>query len=885
MKTSKRKLRSFRKKIGRGVWASLHGIVAIMMIMQTSMISGAFTTKTALATSDGLSGGWISGTVYEDHNGDGTRDPGDQSLVGITVQLTNGLNATTDADGNYTIYGVPAGMHSVVEFIPSGWVGTGTNTSAVMGVDVADGAGTEHIDFGNFKKTSISGTKFHDLNGDGVWDKEPGKSGVKIVLQYFDLYYFNHTEEYGINDGYLNQDETATEADGSFIFSNLGPGKYRLIEEVPTGWTQTYPESGMYNNIVLPSGQPVTNRDFGNYQPEIPVPTVTVHKKVDTNGNGKWDDTVDGGDAKGNAIGFRWGYATMDSSQTEKFLTPISTNDRLFGTSLAAQERLRITENSVDGYHYVGWYYSDEGNCSQPNEGWPMVYPKDGNISITLCNARDTGTIQGHKWVDQNGNGVWDQGEPTKSGVYIQTVHGQGATTDENGFYQITNVPTGNESVVEFTPTGWVNTNYNNAAVDVHVTAGDPVTVNFGNYELSSIHGMKYNDLNHNGVRDEGENGLANWTIQLEKFDDYYFNHTEVYGVNDGYLVVETETPTLTDANGHYAFSNLLPGKYRVSEVQQAGWTQSAPSGGVYTDLAPQSGEQLIGKDFGNWQNPDVTIITNSSTTLQITKSNNIPTFTNPGQNVTYTVNVKNVGTVGATHVVMSDVLPVGFSFTVGGGQTKAFAIGDLLPGQSVSQIYSASIATGVAAGNYVNVATATADNAATVSATSTVAVRTGGVLGDSSERLLQVKKSADQASVIGDSNVTYTVSVMNGGSADLEQVVVTDTLPDGATFTDGQNQRQWTIPLLSAGQQQDFVYTIHIPASQPRGSFTNQVVALANFIDPVETSVTISVRTPSVLGLATTGISTRDRVLFALSFSISALGFGLMQKRKLRVS
>jgi hypothetical protein len=75
------------------------------------------------------------------------------------------------------------------------------------------------------------------------------------------------------------------------------------------------------------------------------------------------------------------------------------------------------------------------------------------------------------------------------------------------------------------------------------------------------------------------------------------------------------------------------------------------------------------------------------------------------------------------------------------------------------------------------------------------------------------------------------------------------------------------------------------ILSRQPRGSFTNQVVALANFIDPVETSVTISVRTPSVLGLATTGISTRDRVLFALSFSISALGFGLMQKRKLRVS
>lgn len=884
MKTSKKKLRTFRKKIKHVLWASLHGIVAVMMIIQTSMISGAFTTKTALATSDGLSGGWISGTVYEDHNGDGTQDAGDQGLAGIYVQLTNGLNATTDANGDYTIYGVPAGMHSIVEFIQNGWVGTGTNGSAVMGIEVVDGQGTSNINFGNFKKTSISGYKFNDLNGDGKWDKEPGKSGVTIILQYFDLYYFSHTEEYGINDGYLEQDRMTTNVDGGYSFTNLGPGKYRVIEEVPGGWEQTYPLSGMHTDLVLQSGEPMAQLDFGNALRDLPTPTVTVHKVVDTNGNGKWDDAVDGGDLKGNTIGFRWGYTSAATEPTIKFPVSVPANDRFFGTSMEIQQPIRITENSVDGYQYVGWFYTGNGSCAEPSQGWPVVSPNQGFVEITLCNARETGTIQGHKWVDVDGDGIWDEGEPTKSGVYIQTVHGQGATTDENGFYQILHVPTGHTSIVEFTPAGWMNTNYNNATIDAVVSDHETTTVNFGNYQFSSISGTKYNDLNKNGVRDEGEAGIPGWSIQLEKFDDYYFSHTDEYGINDGYLAIN-DVPSLTDDQGNYSFTNLTPGKYRVSEIQQAGWTQSAPSSGVYTDLAPQSGEQLGGKDFGNWQNPDITIITNSSTTLQITKSNNIPTFTNPGQNATYTVTVKNTGTVAATHVTMSDVLPVGFSFTVGGGQTKAFVIGDLLPGQSVSQIYSASIATSVTAGNYVNVATATADNAATVSTTSTVAVRTGGVLGDSSERLLQVKKSADQTSVISDSSVTYTVSVMNGGTADLEQVVVTDTLPDGATFTDGQNQHQWTIPLLSAGQQQDFVYTVHIPASQPRGSFTNQVVALANFIDPVETSVTISVRTPSVLGLATTGISIRDRILFALSFSISALGFGLMQKRKLRIS
>jgi uncharacterized repeat protein (TIGR01451 family) len=418
--------------------------------------------------------------------------------------------------------------------------------------------------------------------------------------------------------------------------------------------------------------------------------------------------------------------------------------------------------------------------------------------------------------------------------------------------------------------------------MDVIVTANETTTVNFGNYELSAIQGMKYNDLNHNGSRDEGEAGLPNWTIQLEKFDEYYFAHPDEGTVNDGYLI---QTTTTTDADGTYAFTQLQPGKYRVSEIQQAGWTQSAPVGGAYTDLTPQSGEQMVNKDFGNWQNPQDTNIVTNSTTLQITKTNNIPTFTNPGQNVSYTVTVKNIGTVGAVNVKMNDVLPVGFSFTSGGGQTKVFTVGDLLPGQSVTQIYSVVISSLITTGNYVNVATAIADNAATVSATSTVSVRSGSVLGDSSERLLELKKSVDQSSAVADSNVTYTVTVANGGTTDLEQVVVTDTLPDGATFADGQNQHQWTIPLLAAGQQQDFVYTIHIPVSQPRGSFTNQVVALANFIDPVETSTTVTVRTPTVLGLATTGVSTRDRMLFILSLSISVLGFGILQKRSSRLA
>jgi hypothetical protein len=63
---------------------------------------------------------------------------------------------------------------------------------------------------------------------------------------------------------------------------------------------------------------------------------------------------------------------------------------------------------------------------------------------------------------------------------------------------------------------------------------------------------------------------------------------------------------TVTDANGFYYFNNLAAGTYTISEVAQAGWTQSMPGGsGSYT-VTVSSGlygfnqSEVIRKDFAN---------------------------------------------------------------------------------------------------------------------------------------------------------------------------------------------------------------------------------------------------------------------------------------------
>jgi hypothetical protein len=70
-----------------------------------------------------------------------------------------------------------------------------------------------------------------------------------------------------------------------------------------------------------------------------------------------------------------------------------------------------------------------------------------------------------------------------------------------------------------------------------------------------TISGFKWNDLNGNGVRENNEPLLPNWTINLY----------------EGANLVATAT---TSNIGTYSFI-VEPGEYRVSEVQQSGWTQT----------------------------------------------------------------------------------------------------------------------------------------------------------------------------------------------------------------------------------------------------------------------------------------------------------------------
>ena len=130
-----------------------------------------------------------------------------------------------------------------------------------------------------------------------------------------------------------------------------------------------------------------------------------------------------------------------------------------------------------------------------------------------------------------------------------------------------------------------VDLNARSATVDLD--AGENITCTFTNAPTQAISGMKFSDLDNDGVKDAGEPGLSGWTVFLDTDDD---------GVLDA-----GETSTTTASDGSYQFTSVANGTVNVREVTQDNWEQTAPAGGKHT-LAMTSNSSFINKDFGNSQ-------------------------------------------------------------------------------------------------------------------------------------------------------------------------------------------------------------------------------------------------------------------------------------------
>jgi hypothetical protein len=103
--------------------------------------------------------GSINGTVYNDQNGNGVRDPGESGRSGWTVQLMNTNNTVlasqiTAADGSYsfTIQGRGPGTYRIREIVQAGFTQTTTNPADII---PTSGINQSGVDFGTTQPAVI----------------------------------------------------------------------------------------------------------------------------------------------------------------------------------------------------------------------------------------------------------------------------------------------------------------------------------------------------------------------------------------------------------------------------------------------------------------------------------------------------------------------------------------------------------------------------------------------------------------------------------------------------------------------------------------------------------------------------------------------------------
>jgi hypothetical protein len=430
---------------------------------------------------------------------------------------------------------------------------------------------------------SISGLKWSDENANGVNDAEPGLEGWTIFLD---------ENGNGILDN--GEESTLTDVDGNYTFDSVRYGDYVVCEVLQNGWAQTYPGTPSdpeCHDVVVDDGTPnLVNIDFGNTE----LSFVQGIKFRDFNGNGVFNilEILNPANYLND-----WTINLYDSSWN--LIKTMETGDSSTEAGFVLPSQYRFINLTAGTYHI----------CEELVDGWAQTLPSSGPIdpvnnnsfcrTITLTAGDfelfewfgnyELGEIRGFKWNDLNTNGSVNGGEPRLEGwtIFIDENGNEvldngevSTTTDISGNYVLDNLEIGSYIICEVLINDWAQTFPGDQSdPDCHtrsINFSGQVrnNVNFGNTELGSIAGRKFEDINGNGVLevnspDTRENG---WSVYL--YDSSWNLVDSMVTGSDN----SNTNPIHASGNvaaGQYRFNNLVSGTYYVCEEDRDGWVQT----------------------------------------------------------------------------------------------------------------------------------------------------------------------------------------------------------------------------------------------------------------------------------------------------------------------
>jgi hypothetical protein len=556
--------------------------------------------------------GTVAGKVFFRLPGGGPAD--DQPLPGVVVTLHYADGDTffdvgTDENGYYEFLEVPDGKYSIVQTNLDGYIWlSDTDGSALDGtisVVIANGSYSLNNNFVDsppaelIPDLSATGAPGADLYISGrVWSDVNHNSIDEVELPGVTITLYNENGD--------TVDQATTDDQGLFEFFHLAPGKYKIVETNLDGYTDVIDTEGdpVDSVINLDLTDDSYDNDFVDAPPldmvqatDPPGTPSYISGRVwsDINGDGAGDEVLPGvivylQDLDGNTI-----------------MTKSTDEQGLYEFDEVALAKYQITQTGLPGYTDVSDTQGD------PLDSLIFVDVTDGSSSfgndfVDAPPPDDTssGTISGTVSV----RAIDDELElQPLIGVVVSLANSTGDVimdvgTDENGYYEFTDLKFGKYSIIQTNLDGYsdvsdsagdrldgtipvelikgAESSYGNnfidappATVDVEVNQEVMLTV-------ANISGKVLGDMDGDGIGDHGLNG-----VEMALLD---WNNDTVYLTN-------------TDKKGAYSFSVRIPnGQYHIIATPRVNFVDVSDTQGdpldntIYFDY--EEGKGFVNNNF-----------------------------------------------------------------------------------------------------------------------------------------------------------------------------------------------------------------------------------------------------------------------------------------------